>query len=61
MKTVDQTIGDDWRNRDLDASIEGRPAPLTHEEWEAEYSEFCDTEMFSRVNESFEQVFKVLR
>jgi hypothetical protein len=61
MSTVDQTVSDDWRNRDLDASFEGKPASLTEDEWEREYSEFCDTEMFGAVNESFDQVFKVLR
>lgn len=61
MPTVDQTVSDDWRNRHADESYEGKPAPLTHEEWEAEYSEFCDTEMFVGVNEAFEQVFRGLR
>jgi hypothetical protein len=58
---VDKTVSEDWRNRELDASFEGKRSPLTHEEWEREYSEFCDTEVFSGVNDSFDQVFKVLR
>lgn len=61
MTTVDQTVSDDWRNRDLDASFEGKRPPLTHEEWESEYSDFCDTELFGGVNATFDQVFEVLR
>jgi hypothetical protein len=61
MLTVDKTVSDDYRNRDLDASFEGSPAPLTQDEWEREYSEFCDTEMFGGVNATFDQVFKVMR
>jgi hypothetical protein len=61
MRNVDQTIGDDWRNRGADEYLEGKKSPLTSEEWEREYSEFCDTEMFGGVNASFDQVFKVLR
>lgn len=61
MTTVDQTVSDDWRNRELDASFEGSPARLTEDEWEREYSDFCDTEMFGGANEAVEQVFRGLR
>jgi hypothetical protein len=61
MTSVDQTTGDDWRNRELDASFEGKQPPLTNAEWEREYSEFCETELFGGVNATFDQVFKVLR
>lgn len=61
MRTVDQTTGDDWRNRDLDASFEGKQPPLTNAEWEAEYADFCDTELFGGVNAAFDNVFKGMR
>jgi hypothetical protein len=61
MRTVDQLVSDDFRNRHGDESFDGSPAPLTQDEWEREYSEFCDAEMFGGVNATFDQVFKVLR